>query len=133
MKYFFSICNIMNRDLLTVSLVFIVIMCLYVFLQPVLVQNPLEKFSIPLMNNNIVSDVVYRDNTDLKYASARWGLNISEDERKRSHQVAPILNPQSNNNLSNLWGSAPAAQNTPRIPDKYSTLQSYNHPVFRLN
>jgi hypothetical protein len=123
----------MNRDLLTVSLVFIVIMCLYVFLQPVLVQNPLEKFTIPLMNNSIVSDVVYRNNTDLNYASARWGLNISDEDKKLSQQVAPILNPQSNSNYTNLWGSAPAAQNTTRIPDKWSTLQSYNHPVVRLN
>jgi len=123
----------MNRDLLTISLVFIVIMCLYVFLQPVLVQNPLEKFSIPLMNNNIVADVVFRDNTDLNYASARWGLNISEEDKKRSNQVAPILNPQSNNNYTSLWGSAPAAQNTSRIPDKWSTIKAYNHPVASLH
>ena len=122
-----------KRDLMTIGLVFLVIMVLYVFLQPKLVQNPLEYYANPLMNNSIVADVVYRDNTDLDYAAARWGLNISEEEKKKTQQVAPILNPQSNSNYSNLWGSAPAAQNTTRIPDKWSTLKAYNHPVVRMD
>jgi hypothetical protein len=122
-----------KHNLFTISLVFIVIMVLYVFLQPVLVQNPVEKYANPLMNNSIVADVVYRDNTDLNYAAARWGLNISEQEKRHSQQVAPILNPQSNSNYTSLWGSAPAAQNTSRIPDKWSTLKYYNHPVVSMD
>lgn len=122
-----------KRDLMTIVIVFLVIMMLYVFLQPKLVQNPLENYVNPLMNNSIVSDVVYRDNTDLDYAAVRWGLNISEEEKKKTQQVAPILNPQSNSNYDSLWGSAPAAQNTARIPDKWSTLKAYNHPVVRMD
>ncbi len=122
-----------KKDLITIGVVFLVIMVLYVFLQPKLVQNPLENYTNPLMNNSIVADVVYRDNTDLDYAAARWGLNISEEEKKKTQQVAPILNPQSNSNYDSLWGSAPAAQNTTRIPDKWSTLKAYNHPVVRMD
>jgi hypothetical protein len=122
-----------KHNLFTISLVFIVIMVLYVFLQPVLVQNPVEKYANPLMNNSIVADVVYRDNTDLNYAAARWGLKISEQEKRQSQQVAPILNPQSNSNYNSLWGNAPAAQNTSRIPDKWSTIKSYTHPVVSMD
>jgi hypothetical protein len=122
-----------KHNLFTISLVFIVIMVLYVFLQPVLVQNPVEKYANPLMNNSIVADVVYRDNTDLNYAAARWGLNISEQEKRHSQQVAPILNPQSNSNYTSLWGNAPAAQNTSRIPDKWSTIKYYTHPVVSMD
>ncbi len=104
-------------------------MVIYVFLQPQIPQHPLEHYSTPLMNNGLVADVVYRDNTALDYAAARWGLNISEQEKKHSQQVAPILNPASNSNYTSLWGSAPAAQNTTRIPDDFSTLAAYNHPV----
>ena len=122
-----------KKDLITIGIVFLLIMVLYVFLQPKLVQNPLENYANPLMNNSIVADVVYRDNTDLDYAAARWGLKISEEEKKKTQQVAPILNPQSNSNYDSLWGSAPAAQNTTRIPDKWSTLKAYNHPVVRMD
>jgi len=119
----------LNRNIFTIGCIFIVIMVIYVFLQPQLAQHPLEHYATPLMNNGLVSDVVYRDNTALDYAAARWGLNISEEEKKQTQQVAPILNPQSNSNYMNMWGSAPAAQNTARIPDDFSTVVAYNHPV----
>jgi len=119
----------LNRNIFTIGCIFIVIMVIYVFLQPQLSQHPLEHYATPLMNNDLVSDVVYRDNTALDYAAARWGLNISEQAKKQTQQVAPILNPQSNSNYMNLWGSAPAAQNTARIPDDFSTVAAYNHPV----
>ena len=123
----------LNRDLITVGLIFIVIMVVYVFLQPQITQHPLENYANPLMNNAIVADVVYRDNTDLDYAAARWGLQMSEDEKRKTHQVAPILNPQSNSNYTSLWATAPASQNTSRIPDKWSTLDSYTYPIVRDN
>ena len=123
----------LNRDLTTIGLIFIVIMVVYVFLQPELKQNPLENYANPLMNNGIVADVVYRDNTDLDYAAARWGLQISDKEKRQTQQVAPILNPQSNSNYTNLWGSAPATQNTTRIPDNWSNQASYNYPLVRIN
>lgn len=123
----------LNKNLITVGLIFIVIMIVYVFLQPQMTQHPLENYANPLMNNGIVADVVYRDNTDLDYAAARWGLQISEDEKRKTQQVAPILNPQSNSNYTSLWGNAPAAQNTARIPDKLSTLDSYTYPLVHSN
>jgi hypothetical protein len=123
----------LNKDLITVGLIFIVIMIVYVFLQPQMTQHPLENYANPLMNNGIVADVVYRDNTDLDYAAARWGLQISEDEKRKTQQIAPILNPQSNSNYTSLWGNAPAAQNTARIPDKWSTMDNYNHPLVHSN
>ena len=119
----------LNRNIFTIGSIFIIIMVIYVFLQPQLSQHPLEHYATPLMNNGIVSDVVYRDNTALDYAAARWGLNISEQEKRQTQQVAPILGPQNNMNSLNLWGSAPAAQNTARIPDDFSTNAVYNHPV----
>jgi len=118
-----------NRNIFTIGSIFIVIMVIYVFLQPQLSQHPLEHFDIPLMNNGIVSDIVFRDNTALDYAAARWGLNISEQEKRQTQQVAPILGPQNNMNRLNLWGSAQAAQNTARIPDDFSTVTAYNHPI----
>ena len=123
----------LNRDLITIGLIFIVIMVVYVFLQPQMTQHPLENYANPLMNNGIVADIVYRDNTDLDYAAARWGLQISEDEKRKTQQVAPILNPQSNSNYTSLWGNAPAAQNTARIPDKWSTLDNYTYPIVSVD
>jgi hypothetical protein len=123
----------LNRDLITITLIFIVIMVVYVFLQPKITQHPLENYANPLMNNGIVADVVYRYNTDLDYAAVRWGLQISEDEKRKTQQVAPILNPQSNSNYTSLWANAPAAQNTERIPDKWSTLSSYTYPIVRVD
>jgi hypothetical protein len=123
----------LNRDLITIGLIFIVIMVVYVFLQPQMTQHPLENYANPLMNNGIVADVIFRDNTDLDYAAARWGLQISEEEKRRTQQVAPILNPQSNSNYTSLWGNAPAAQNTARIPDRWSTMDSYTYPIVSVD
>ena len=41
-----------KRDLMTIGLVFLLIMVLYVFLQPKLVQNPLEYYANTLMNDS---------------------------------------------------------------------------------
>ena len=122
----------MKQTIQTLVIIFLVIIILSVLLVPVIRQNPLEKFTDPLMNNGIVADLAYRENTDLNYAAARWGLKISPEQNRKTNQVAPILNPGSYRPVvggGELWGSAPAAQNTTRIPDKWSTPESYNHRI----
>jgi len=123
------------KRIYSVLIIFLVVIVLSVLLVPVVHQNPLEKFSDPLLNNGIVADVAYRENTDLNYAGARWGLKISPEQNRKSQQIAPILNPGSYRPIPNgeLWGSAPAAQNTTRIPDQYSNNAVYNHKVASYN
>lgn len=113
-------------------IIFLVIILLSVILVPVFRQNPLEGFTDPLFNNGLVSDLAYQENTALNYAAQRWGLKITPEQNKRSLQIAPIQNPASYRPVVNngeLWGCAPAAQNTTRIPDKWSTLEAYKHRV----
>ena len=95
-------------------------------------QNIIVKGSRALnkfVNNNIVSDTVYKINTDLDYASVRYGLNLNHNDTILKNQIAPILNPQSNQPRSILWGSAPDMQNSSRIPDNWSNNQEYKHPI----
>ena len=118
------------KKIVIVSIVFLCVMFLYVALIPVVRQNPLEHYETPLMNNGLVSDVVYKHNTDLDYASVRWGIPISAEMNRKTQQIAPILNPAVNRPFKGeLWGSAPAAQNTTRIPDFWSNNKVYNHRI----
>lgn len=113
------------NDLLRVVFIFALIIGVYAFYKP----NILESYTNQLRNNNIVGPEVYKRSTDLDYASVRWGLEVSEKDKLHQSQVAPILNPQSYYPRCNLWGQAVAAQRTNRIPDKWSNMKVYNHPV----
>lgn len=120
------------KQIQSLVIIFLVIIILSVLILPVIRQNPLEKFTDQLLNNGLVADIAFKDNTDLNYAAARWGLKISPEQRRKSNQIAPIQNPGVYRPVvgnGQLWGSAPAAQNTTRIPDKWSNLSVYNHLV----
>jgi len=115
----------MNSKIVSAVITLLVIMVIYVFLSPKLQEG----YANPFVNNGVVADVVFKYNTDLDYAAARWDLQISPEENRRTGQLAPIQNPAYSRPWPNLWGSAPAAQETTRIPDKYSNIYFYNHPI----
>jgi hypothetical protein len=107
--------------------IFLLIIVIFVIIQPKL-KIP-ENYENKLVNNNIVSDNVYKMSTDLDYASMRYGLNLNHQDKISKNQIAPILNPQSYEPREPLWGYAPAVQNTTRIPDNWSNNKEYKHPI----
>lgn len=115
------------KRIIEILCIFLLIIVIFVIVQPKM-KIP-ENYENKFVNNSIVSDTVYKINTDLDYASVRYGLNLNHNDTILKNQVAPILNPQSNQPRSILWGSAPAIQNSSRIPDNWSNNQEYKHPI----
>jgi len=80
-------------------------------------------------------DRFYKHNRDLDYVSDRFKFNVNHIDNIKTQQIAPIMGLQNNMNLSSLWGSAKLSNDYPkisnRIPDKYSTLTQYNHPIVK--
>ena len=80
-------------------------------------------------------DMFYKHNRDLDYVAHRHKFKVSGIENIRTQQIAPIMGQQNNMQLTSLWGSAILPNDYPktsnRIPDKYSTLTKYNHPIVR--
>jgi hypothetical protein len=78
-------------------------------------------------------DQFYKFNRDLNYVSNRLNLNVKHIDNIKTNQIPPIMGPQNNMYLNTLWGSAKLPNDysriTNRIPDKYSTLTEYNHPI----
>lgn len=78
-------------------------------------------------------DQFYKFNRDLEYVSNRLNLNVNRIDNIRTQQIAPIMGPQNDMSLNTLWGAAKLPNDYPkitnRIPDKYSTLTQYNHPI----
>lgn len=107
--------------------IFLLIIVIFVIVQPK-IKIP-ENYENKFVNNNLVSDTVYKINTDLDYASVRYGLNLNHNEKILKNQVAPILNPQSYEPRDVLWGSAPAEKNSTRVHDKWSNNNEYKHPI----
>lgn len=78
-------------------------------------------------------DQFYKYNRDLDYISNRLNLKVNRIDNIRTQQIAPIMGQQNNMALYTLWGSAKLPNDYPkvtnRIPDRYSTLTQYNHPI----
>jgi hypothetical protein len=118
-----------TKNLLILFGIFIAICTIFMGLIPEL-SNFIKYDSETFTNPNINADIVYRDNTALDCAAIRYGLQISEQDKQKTNQIAPILGPQNNYPRIPLWGSAPATTHiTSRIPDKCSTAQEYRHPI----
>ncbi len=118
-----------TKNLLILFGIFIAICIIFMGLIPEL-SNFIKHDSENFKNQHITADIVYRDNTALDCAAIRYGLEISEKEKQKTNQIAPILGPQNNYPRNPLWGSAPATTHTTsRIPDKYSNDKEYYHPV----
>jgi len=75
----------------------------------------------------------YKHNRDLDYVSNRFNFNIDHIDNIKTQQISPIMGEQNNMKATSLWGSAKLSNDYPktsnRIPDKYSTLTEYNHPI----
>jgi len=75
----------------------------------------------------------YKFNRDLEYASNRLKFKTCFIDNIKTQQIAPIMGPQNNMDLNSLWGSARLPDDfhvtSNRIPDKYSTLTQYVHPI----
>lgn len=118
-----------TKNLLILFGIFIAICTIFMGLIPEL-SNFMKYDSESFKNPHINADIVYRDNTALDCASIRYGLQISEQDKQKTNQIAPIMGPQNNYPRNQLWGAAVATTHiTSRIPDKYSTDQEYHHPV----
>ncbi len=118
-----------TKNLLILFGIFIAICIIFMGLIPEL-SNFMKHDSESFTNPHINADIVYRDNTALDCAAIRYGLQISEQDKQKTNQIAPILGPQNNYPRNPLWGSAPATTHiTSRIPDKYSTDKEYRHPI----
>jgi hypothetical protein len=82
---------------------------------------------------NINYDEVYKRNRDLDFAAGHFGINVTELEKIKSNQVAPIMGCQNDIDSVALWGTARLPSDfgvtSTRIPDQYSTLTTYNHPI----
>jgi hypothetical protein len=115
------------KRIIELSCIFLLIIVIFVIVQPK-IKIP-ENYENKLVNNNIVSDNVYKISTDLDYASMRYGLNLNHTDKISKNQIAPILNPQSYEPRSILWGNAPAVQNTTRQHDNWSNNKEYKHPI----
>ena len=115
------------KRIVELSCIFLLIIVIFVIVQPKL-KTP-ENYENKLVNNNIVSDDVYKLSTDLDYASVRYGLNLNHIDKISKNQIAPILNPQSFEPRALLWGNAPATENTTRQPDNWSNNKEYKHPI----
>jgi hypothetical protein len=121
--------KIQTKELLILFGIFIAICIVFMGLIPE-ISNFMKSDSESFTNPHINADVVYRDNTALDCAAIRYGLQMSEQEKQKTNQIAPILGPQNNYPRNRLWGVAPATTvPTSRIPDKWSSPQSYHHPV----
>jgi hypothetical protein len=118
-----------TKNLLILFGIFITICIIFMGLIPEL-SNFMKSDSESFTNPHINADIVYRDNTALDCAAIRYGLQISEQDKQKTNQIAPILGPQNNYPRNPLWGSAQATNDiTSRIPDKCSTYQEYRHPI----
>ena len=118
-----------TKDLLILFGTFIAICIIFMGLIPD-VSNFMKRDSESFTNPHINADIVYRDNTALDCAAIRYGLQLSEQDKQKTNQIAPILGPQNNYPRNPLWGSAPATKDiTSRIPDKWSSPRAYNHPI----
>ena len=82
---------------------------------------------------SILYDRLYKKNKDLDYVSQYLNINIDPIENIRTQQIAPIMGKQNDMNCNTLWGSADVSKDyhkrSNRIPDKYSTIYKYNHPI----
>ena len=82
---------------------------------------------------SVTYDQFYKKNRDLEYISNRLNLKVNNIDNIRTQQIAPIMGQQNNMSLNTIWGSAKLPNDYPiitnRIPDRYSTLTQYNHPI----
>lgn len=91
----------MAVSLCRVVSVFFIIIIFSVLLIPVVRQHPLESgvvkehmseyVSMPSQAGMLTSENVFRNNTDLDYASMRWNIQMSQDEKRKTQQLAPIV------------------------------------------
>ena len=122
-----------TKNILILFGIFIAICIIFMGIIPEL-SNFVKHDSESFKNPHINADIVYRDNTALDCAAIRYGLRISERDKQKTNQIAPILGPQNNYPRNPLWGSALATTHTTsRIPDKCSTDREYRHPVDGFN
>jgi len=71
------------------------IIVLGVLLVPVLRQHPYEHMAdyvaMPSQAGMLNYGQMFRNNTDLDYASVRWKIQMTEDEKRKTQPLAPIV------------------------------------------
>ena len=79
--------------------IFLLIIVIFVIVQPK-IKVP-ENYENKLVNNNLVSDNVYKISTDLDYASMRYGLNLNHTDKisKNEKPRTPEAPRRKNKNL----------------------------------
>jgi len=114
----------MNKVILILLIVLLLLLML-------ITKKAHEHFHPRSLNYN----TFYKYNRDLDYVANRLKFSVNHIDNIHTQQIAPIMGQQNNMQLTSLWGSAILPNDYPkrstRIPDKYSTLTKYNHPIVR--
>jgi len=87
----------MAGKLCRITTIFMVIIVMGVLLVPVIRQHPYEKehmadyVAMPSQAGMLNYGQMFRNNTDLDYASVRWKIQMTEDEKRKTQPLAPIV------------------------------------------